>query len=125
MTPERARRLFDAALDEELSADEQHEFDEALADDPALAAEYARHRGVLQAAASELGAAPSVDLLAGVQHKLRARSGGKFYRDRFSQRTSSGMSSNSLKLLIVTSACLIVGVLLWFAYGAGLLVIER
>jgi len=118
MTPDQARARFDAARDGELDAEQREAFEDALAGDDALREEYARHRALFDAA-SNLREAPAVDLLAGVQDKLRARSGGKFYRDRFSRR--SGQQSESLRALIVLSACLIVATLLWFAYQAGLL----
>ena len=51
-----------------------------------------------------------------LQHKLRARSGGRFYRDRFSERR--GMQS-SLAVVLAVSALFVVAVACWFAYGAG------
>ncbi|MDB4985359.1 MAG: hypothetical protein JWN04_537 [Myxococcaceae bacterium] len=121
LTGDEARALFDAALDGELGAEQQLALDEALARDERLRADYERHRAMLSAT-SELGLSAPVDLLSGVQHKLRARSGGKFYRDRFSERRSGG---EGLRWLIVLSACLIVAVLLWFAFDAGLLALDR
>ncbi|MDB4974002.1 MAG: hypothetical protein JWN48_2343 [Myxococcaceae bacterium] len=123
LSAEQARALFDASLDGELEPGEQRALEEALQRDAELAEDFERQRA-LRSATAELGKTAPVDLLAGVQHKLRARSGGKFYRDRFSERRSSGRA-DSLRLLIVLSACLIVAVLLWFAYDAGMLTIER
>jgi anti-sigma factor RsiW len=116
MTGDEARALFDAALDGELSEDMRREFDAVLEADAVLRAAYDQHRAVLSAA-SELGRISSVDLLAGVQHKLRARSGGKFYRDRFAERRGS---SASLSFVLAISACLVLCVVLWFAYNAGI-----
>jgi len=116
MTADEARSLFDAALDDELSDDARAEFDAALASDAALREEYGQHCAVLSAA-GELGRVSSVDLLAGVQHKLRARSGGKFYRDRFAERRGP---SGSLAMIMAASACVVLCVLLWFAYEGGL-----
>lgn len=115
MTSDEARTRFDAALDDELADEERAAFEAALAADGLLRAEYERHRGLF---AGALGRVSQVDLLAGVQHKLRARSGGKFYRDRFSERRAT---SASLGLILAVSACLVLLVLLWFAYDAGLL----
>jgi anti-sigma factor RsiW len=117
MTADQARALFDAALDGELSDASRAEFEAALAADPVLRGEYDQHRAVLSAA-GELGRVSHVDLLAGVQHKLRARSGGKFYRDRFAERR--GTTSGSLGMIMAASACVVLSVLLWFAYEGGL-----
>jgi anti-sigma factor RsiW len=116
MDGDEARARFDAALDDELSREERAEFDAALAADPALRAEYERLRSVL-AGAGALGRVSSVDLLSGVQHKLRARSGGRFYRDRFAERRGG---RGSLAWMLAISACLVLCVVLWFAYDAGL-----
>lgn len=124
MTADEARALFDAELDGELAEDDSVAFAAALASDAALQADYERHRSMLQATSALAQEGPRIDLLAGVQHKLRARSGGKFYRDRFSERRGSGRQ-DSMRVLLVLSACLVVFVLLWFAYDAGLLTIAR
>ena len=116
MTPEDARALFDAALDGELDSDARAEFDAVLAGNEQLREEYERH-GALFASTEALGRVSQVDLLAGVQHKLRARSGGKFYRDRFSERRGQ---SGTLGVVMVVSAGLVISVLLWFAYSSGL-----
>lgn len=116
MTADEARALFDASLDGELDAELRAELETKLATDDELRAEYERHRALF-AATVALGRVSQVDLLAGVQHKLRARSGGKFYRDRFAERRGQ---SASLGVVIVASAVLVIGVLLWFAYSSGL-----
>ena len=116
MTADEARALFDAALDEELDADARAAFEGALATDPELHEEYERHRSLF-AATGTLGRVSQVDLLAGVQHKLRARSGGKFYRDRFAERRGQ---SAGLGVMIAGAGFLVIGVLLWFAYTSGL-----
>jgi anti-sigma factor RsiW len=124
MTPEQARALFDTSLDGELSEGQQRALDRALAGDASLREDFARYQEVRRATA-ELGRMPqSVNLLAGVQHKLRARSGGKFYRDRFSQRTSQ-RSTTGIRILLVLSALLVLAVLLWFAFDTGLLLRPR
>ena len=116
LTAEQARARFDAALDGELDADERARFDAALADDAELRAEYERHRSVL-AATKLLGEqVPSVDLLSSVQHKLRARSGGRFYRDRFSERRTT---HGTLWVVMAISAAFVLATLGWFAYQSG------
>ena len=94
MNAEAARALFERALEGTLDASTQREFEAALRADDALHDEFielaaARRAGRGMARKEEL---PSVDLLAGVQQKLRARSGGKFYRDRFSERRGMGFT---------------------------------
>ncbi len=92
MNSDAARALFERALDGELPPDTQTAFEEALRADAGLREEY----GVLEALRQqtrllkEEAALPSVDLLSGVQQKLRARSGGKFYRDRFAEARGIG-----------------------------------
>lgn len=117
MNGEEARAQFDAAIDGELDAATQAAFDAALARDAALTAEFARYRAVLDEARAVGRAVPRVDLLGGVQDKLRARSGGRFYRDRFA---ASGGKGGSLALVIGLSICVVLLALLWFAYDAGL-----
>jgi len=115
-TSEQARARFDEVLDGELSDSERARFDAALAADPELSAEFERLRAVL-VATKQLGTEPvAVDLLSGVQHKLRARSGGRFYRDRFAERRAK---QPGLALLIALSALFVLGVLFWFAERAG------
>lgn len=121
MTPEEARKLFDAAFDGELSAEEQRAFAEALASDAVLQADYQAQRAVREATAKLADATEGVDLLAAVQHKLRARSGGKFYRDRFAERAPRGGRSAGFTWLVALSACMITAVVLWFLFDAGLL----
>lgn len=117
MTPEQVRSCFDAALDDELDAGERAAFEAALAADAALREEYARHRDVVEATRRLGSEGPAVDLLAGVQEKLRARSGGKFYRDRFAEQRGR---SASIGWMLGASATLVVVVALWLAYQAGL-----
>jgi hypothetical protein len=93
MTREEARDLFSAAWDGELG-DARAEFDALLAADAALRAEYDALTQSRAQAGSPLASdsEPAPDVLAGVQRKLRARSGGRFYRDRFSERAARGVS---------------------------------
>lgn len=117
LSPERARALFQRALDDELSVDEREALEAALAEDPALDAELSALRRVVQVA-SELGPPPSVDLLAQVQGKLRARSGGRFYRDRFSEKRGRGAL---LRWAIAGSILVVLVTVLWLSFEAGLL----
>lgn len=110
MTSAEARAAFDAALEGELDEQAQGEFEQALESDGELRAEYDRHR--------ELFGKPwrredvGVDLLASVQHKLRARSGGRFYRDRFAERSHL----RGMTMMTLVSAAMLLAVALWFAY---------
>lgn len=85
MNADQARAHFSEAMEGELDPGTQHAFDTLLANDATLRAEY---DGFLAMIASTRGLAldaPAPDLLPAVQHKLRVRSGGRFYRDRFSE----------------------------------------
>jgi hypothetical protein len=99
MTREEARDLFSAAWDGELG-EVRSAFEALLAADAELRAEYEDFTRVLRETQSLMqggsplasDSEPAPDVLAGVQRKLRARSGGRFYRDRFSERATRGVS---------------------------------
>lgn len=112
MTSQEARDLFSAAYDSELAPDAQREFETALAHDAVLASEYEEFRTLLQAAADDdVVIATTPDLLPGVQRRLRARSRGRFYRDRFSERAGLGAKSP----LLIAGVMIAIGVLVWLA----------
>ena len=112
MTPHEARELFSAAYDSELDDDTQRAFDGALASDISLASEYEEFCTLLRAAAEDLQEAPAPDLLAGVQRRIRLRSRGRFYRDRFSERAGLGTRSP----LLVAGVMLVLAALVWAAF---------
>ena len=94
MTSDEARDLFGDAIEGSLDPARKDAFEGALAADPDLREELEAYRLVMRGAAS-LGRTPearedeapaSPDLLPAVQSKLRARSRGRFYRDRFSEQ---------------------------------------
>ena len=107
MTPDEARALFDAAIDGELDAAKQKELDALLASDDALRAELEELRAIVREA-NAFGAAesdaPAPDLLAGVQAKLRKRSGGRFYRDRFAE----GSGRSTVTPLVLAAVMLVL-----------------
>jgi hypothetical protein len=111
MTSQEARDLFSAAYDTELDAEAQRAFDLALATDTILASEYAEFRSLLTAAAQDVEVTSTPDLLPGVQRRLRARSRGRFYRDRFSERAGLGARSP----LIVAGVMVLLAALVWLA----------
>ena len=112
MTSQEARDLFSAAYDSELAPETQREFEAALESDTLLASEYAEFRTLLRAAAvDDVAITPTPDLLPGVQHRLRARSRGRFYRDRFSERAGLGARSP----LIIAGVMILIGALVWLA----------
>jgi anti-sigma factor RsiW len=102
MTANEARELFSAALDGELTPEEQQGLAAALEQDPRLRAEYrefiACNHGLRQAAAAS---APVPDLLPGVQSRLRARSRGRFYADRFAERSGTRWQPTVLFALLM------------------------
>ena len=116
MSNERARECFDAALDGELEPDERAAFDAALAADEGLRADYDAH-GFANSALGSLGTSESVDLLPGLQERLRRQSGGKYYRDRFSEKQGTRGSS----VLIAACSALVLIALLWLANETGVL----
>jgi hypothetical protein len=111
MTADEGRDLFDAAYDGELDAETSAEFEILLANDGNVRAEYESYR-VAMARTRTLKTAPPVDLLSGVQDKLRARSGGRFYKDRFSTRRGR---SPQLTLMLVLSGLVLLACALFAA----------
>ena len=115
MNSEEARGHFDAVLDGDLSPEEHAAFEAALAEDAALREAFTRYRRLLEATRALGRDVPQVDLLPGVQDKLRARSGGRFYRDRFAARRGLHVG-----WMLGACAALVVLVALWLAHDAGL-----
>lgn len=111
MGPEQARELFSEALEGELDAEQQAAFDAALAADDELRADYEAFRGVLQLTRQAPREHERRDLLPGVQKRLRARSKGRFYGDRFAQRAGLGVLH---PVLLATLMLLLLG-LAWAA----------
>ena len=111
MTSHEARDLFSAAYDTLLEPSQQAEFDAALAADAPLAAEYAEFCELLRLTSSQPGPAATPDLLAGVQRRLRARSRGRFYRDRFAERSGLVRASP----LWIALALVVICVTVWLA----------
>ncbi len=116
MSPDEARDLFSEAYDEALDGEAKARFDEALLGDDALRAEWEDFRALFSSASvlktgdfdalddlddlddDALAALAEAegdddivvpDLLHGVQRRIRERSRGRFYRDRFAQRQNS------------------------------------
>jgi anti-sigma factor RsiW len=115
VTPDQAEALFSVAYDKQLDPDEQRAFDAALEADAALAENYAEFcRTLTTLKSSDAGPVQTPDLLAGVQRKLRIKSGGRFYADRFSERT--GWASRQLFGMLLMAALLLA--LVWLAFGA-------
>ncbi|HEY3393917.1 MAG TPA: hypothetical protein VGK58_14490 [Lacipirellulaceae bacterium] len=110
MTADEARELFSAALDDELMPEEKQRFAAALERDVGLCAEYrefvACNAALRQVAAA--GPTPVPDLLPGVQARLRARSRGRFYADRFAERSGTRWSPTivfALLMLAILALC--------------------
>ena len=106
MNGDEARERFSEAYDDALDDAQRAAFDSALENDEALATEYAEFCELLQAAHAEASDAEEAvpDLLSGVQKKLRERSKGRFYRDRYAERGGLSWGWLSLVMLIILSA---------------------
>ncbi len=127
MTGDEARELFSEAYDGALDTEQQAAFDTALADSDAVRQEYEELRELLDIAhgldadaedpldeAAGLAAftkdaddTHTPDLLRGVQARIRERSGGRFYRDRFAER-QRGLGWTPLILALIMA--LVLGV---------------
>lgn len=144
MSADEARDLFSDAYDGTLSAEQQAAFDALLEKDSELRTEFEelkalldethslkemfREGGISEAEALEAFMAdrplpgetePPPDLLKGVQRKIRERSRGRFYRDRFTEKRTMGWTPLILAFLMV----LILGVA-WFGMSYVQLQIE-
>ena len=114
MTPEQAEALFSVAYDHQLDESEQSAFDAALANDAELARRYAEFCQTLEMLKlTDISGHKTPDLLPGVQRRLRNKSGGRFYADRFAER--SGWASRQLYVGLLICALLLA--LLWVAFG--------
>lgn len=117
LSPDAARALFQRALDDDLSADERAELEHALAADAQLAEELTALRKVMAATSALASATPQVDLLSSVQHKLRTRSGGRFYRDRFAEKQGQ---KSALTWVLGATFLVLLATVLWLSVRAGL-----
>jgi anti-sigma factor RsiW len=116
MTAAEARELFSAAYEGELDATQADAFAAALAADDALAGDYEAFVATLGFARARAAEPPArgPNLLPGVQHRLRARSRGRFYPDRFAERLGGGLLQ-PLPLALVLLGLLAVA---WLAQAA-------
>ncbi|MCA9601244.1 MAG: hypothetical protein R3A78_07775 [Polyangiales bacterium] len=106
MTSDEARERFSAAVEGELEGAERAAFEAALEADSALRSDYGAFvegRRILAAT----GQGPAPDILADVQHALHVRSGGMFYRDRFSR-----MSPKHQTTVVVLAMLVLLGIVL-------------
>ena len=112
MSSEQARDLFSEAFEGDLDEARRKAFEEALAADAELKAEYDdfvdTFRLVGRMAEAEDVRPP--DLLHGVQERLRKRSRGRYYRDRFSKRAGPGW----MLPLLSSIAVLVLLALAWY-----------
>jgi anti-sigma factor RsiW len=117
VTGDEVRDLFSTAFDEQLTPEQRAAFDAALAADEKLREEYRQFREMVGEAQrlsldEELAPAPPPDLLQNVQTKLRKRSRGRFYRDRFSEKTGTGamlpIVLGTVMLLVLAVAYLVM-----------------
>jgi anti-sigma factor RsiW len=114
MSPDEARERFSQALEDELPEGEREAFAAALARDPNLAHEYEQFTSTVRGTRA-LGSEPPppVNLVPGVQRKLRERSRGRYYRDRFSSRPPH----QAWVPLVIAVGTLVALVGAWFLYG--------
>ena len=119
MDSNEARDLFSEAYEGDLEDERNDAFEQALEGDADLKAEYDDFVATLQMV-HDLGNAddglPPPDLLRGVQERLRNRSKGRYYRDRFAQRASM---SWMLSVMLAVTVLFLVGAA-WYVTQAML-----
>ncbi len=120
MDSAQARDLFSEAFEGDLDEERKRAFDAVLAEDAALAAEYEdfvdTFKTLGKLAAPEFVQPPN--LLPRIQERIRRRSGGRYYRDRFSRR--SGGPGWAMPVIAAVAVLLILGVA-WFALSTTVL----
>lgn len=107
MRTEEARDLFSEAFDGELDAERDAAFQAALAEDEDLSADYDDFVSTFQMIGSLDRNVQAPNLLPKIQDRLRRRSRGRYYRDRFSER--AGQMSWMIMLLAIVTVLLVVG----------------
>lgn len=115
MSPEEARDAFSEAFEDELDPARQKAFEAALAADDELRMEYASFVETLQLVRGLGEDDHAPDLLTGVQERLRKRSRGRYYRDRFAQRAAGG---GWVLALLLAMASVLVLATAWYALHA-------
>jgi anti-sigma factor RsiW len=110
MTTDEAYERFSAAADGELTAEDRAAFDALLRDDEKLRKEYDEYVKLI-GETRQLADTDAPDLLGGVQARLRQRSRGRFYRDRFATRSGSG----TLTPILLALGMLLVIAITWLA----------
>jgi anti-sigma factor RsiW len=114
VTADEARDRFSYAAEGSLTGDDLAAFERVLDEDVALRAEYDRFRESLHAMRGLAVRVPrerEVVLLAGVQRKIRTRSRGRYYRDRFASHASTRVLLMPLVLAIVAIGLLMLAYL--------------
>lgn len=108
MSPEEARDRFSEAFEGDLDEEAREAFDAALAADEDLEADYRDFVETFQLVGrlGETDEEPP-DLLHGVQERLRRRSRGRYYRDRFAKRAGPGWM---MPVLVAVAALLVLAV---------------
>ena len=123
MTADEARDLLSDAIEGTLPEAQRAELDALMEKDEELRSEYEALRMVMRGAGSIAVSddeQPAPDLLRGVQERIRRRSKGRYYRDRFS-RESGGRHSMTLLIAILIALLIAAS---WVAVQ-NLVVIER
>ena len=113
MNPDEARELFSEAFEDDLEEERRAAFDALLAEDDEVRSDYEGFVETLEMM-GQLGAADAVDapnLLPRIQERIRRRSRGRYYRDRFSRRTGVGWTMS----VIVAVAVLVILAITWIA----------
>lgn len=111
MNAEEAVDRFSEAFDGELTPEQQEEFERALALSPETKQEYDDFCDMLRVA-GRLGLddeEDAPDIVAGVQSRIRSRSRGQFYRDRFSTQRKGA----SLMPMLIGVVMILVVVVCW------------
>lgn len=112
MNAEEARDLFSEAFEGDLDEARQQAFQKALADDEVLAAEYEDFLDTFRIM-DRIGEEPIEvpNLLPKIQERIRRRSRGRYYRDRFSQR----IGLQWMLPVIASIALLFILAVAWYA----------
>ena len=123
MKASEARDLFSEAFEGDLEEERKAAFDAALKEDEELDADYADFVETFQMmrGLAEPESVQAPNLLPRIQERIRRRSGGKYYRDRFAKRV--GGPGWTMPIILIFAVLAVLGIA-WFALQTTVLLEE-
>ena len=113
MSPDEARDLFSEAFEGDLDAERKSAFDQLLMEDEELDTEYQGFVETFQMMGrlAEPESVKAPNLLPRIQERIRRRSGGRYYRDRFAKR--AGGPGLVMPVIAAFAVLIVLGIALY------------